>query len=193
MNFIHNFVRAARNQGPFVAYLPMCKPFKKYYVKLTTQEKAKINGIFQHCDHMRWERMDFLTSSLTVHFKRLHKVCCMSSVPLSAYILLCQWMRNEINKGLNAENGKFNWLLDKGAVQKVVSLIKPRFNTMRKILMERRLAWWIHIKSGLSWLIRVTITGAQSLLLKVVLPFMWGTWLNTMFLWMVMAPSKLAR
>jgi len=72
--------------------------------------------------------MDLLISSLTVHFKRLHKVCCMSSVPLSAYILLCQAMRNEINKGLNAENGKFNRLLGKGAGQQVVNMIKPRFN-----------------------------------------------------------------
>ena len=106
----------------------MCDPFKKYYDKRTTQEKVKIDGIFQRCNHMRWERMDLLTSLLTVHFKRLHKVCCMSSVPLSAYILLCQAMRNEINKGLNAENGKFNRLLGKGVAQQVVNMIKPCFN-----------------------------------------------------------------
>lgn len=130
MNLIHDFVWGAQNQGTLIAYLPTCEPFKKYYDKRTTQEKSKIDGIFQRCNHMRWERMDFLTSSLlTVHFKRLHKkVCCMSSVPLSAYILLCQAMRNEINKGLNAENGKFNRLLGEGAAQQVADMIKPRFN-----------------------------------------------------------------
>jgi hypothetical protein len=172
MNLIHDFVRGAQNQGTFIAYLPTCDPFKKYYDKRTTQEKAKIDGFFQRCNHMRWERMDFLTSSLTVHFKRLHKVCCMSSVPLSAYILLCQAMRNEINKGLNAENGKFNRLLGKGAAQQVVNMIKPRFNMNgenpdgRKVgLVDPHQIWaFMADPCNHSW--------RSNFVLKVIFPFM---------------------
>jgi len=48
MNLIHDFFGGAQNQGTFIAYLPTCDPFKKYYDKRTMQEKAKIDGFFQY-------------------------------------------------------------------------------------------------------------------------------------------------
>ena len=44
-------------------------------------------------------------------FKRLHKLVNMEEVPLSAYLLLCQAMRNELNKAMNADPEKFDQLL----------------------------------------------------------------------------------
>jgi hypothetical protein len=41
MNLIHNFVWVTQNQGTFIAYLPMCDPFKKYYDEHTTQSRRR--------------------------------------------------------------------------------------------------------------------------------------------------------
>ena len=128
MNLIHDYVGGARKQSEFLSYLSQCPEFTKYYNERKPVAKAKIDGIFERCNHQRWQRMDFFTKALTVHFKRLHKLCCMDKVPLSAYILLCQAMRNHINKGLNSEHGRFDCLLGDGYMAQVANMIRGRFN-----------------------------------------------------------------
>ena len=88
MNLIHDFFGGARKQAPFITFLINSSDFRKFKNEHTTNKKARIEGIFEHCDHKRRNRMDCLTSSLTVHFKRLHKICCMTDVPMSAYIYI---------------------------------------------------------------------------------------------------------
>lgn len=92
--------------------------------------------------------MDFFTTNMTTHFKRIHKLCCMENVPLSAYLLLCQALRNHINKGLNAEGGRFDVLLGVGARDQVATMIRPRFNmtgsdpSCRKVgLLDKHHIW----------------------------------------------------
>ena len=52
----------------------------------------------------------------------------MTHVPLSAYPIAVQALRNSINKGLNAEEGKFDRLLGEGARAEVADMIRGRFN-----------------------------------------------------------------
>ena len=111
MNSLHDYTRGVRNQAQFLAYLPTCEDYGQYYCERNQREKDRIDGILERCNHHRWERMDFFTNTLTVHFKRLHKLVNMEEVPLSAYLLLCQAMRNELNKAMNADPEKFDQLL----------------------------------------------------------------------------------
>ena len=91
--------------------MTLCEDYGQYYRERNQREKDRIDGILERCNHHRWERMDFFTNTLTVHFKRLHKLVNMEEVPLSAYLLLCQAMRNELNKAMNADPEKFDQLL----------------------------------------------------------------------------------
>ena len=128
MNLVHDYVQGARKQAQFLAYLGDSDSFKQYYGERKKGDKDKIDDILSRCDRPRWEMFDFFTNGLTVHFKRLHKICCMTHVPLSAYPIAVQALRNSINKGLNAENGKFDRLLGEGARKQVADMIRGRFN-----------------------------------------------------------------
>ena len=72
--------------------------------------------------------MDVLMSSLLVHFKKVHGLCCRENFPLSCYPLLVQGLRNDLNKGLNVDNGKFDVILGKGSRKEVADMIRERFN-----------------------------------------------------------------
>lgn len=69
-----------------------------------------------------------MTNSLTVHFKRVHGLCSRSTMPLSAYLLLVQALRNEINMGLNDGDGNFDTVLGDDSRLEVAKMIRERFN-----------------------------------------------------------------
>ena len=79
-------------------------------------------------DNSRLEIMDILISSLLAHFKRVHGVCSRANYPLSCFILLVQALKNDINKGLNIDNGKFDVVLGEGSAVEVANMIRGRFN-----------------------------------------------------------------
>ena len=72
--------------------------------------------------------MDVLLNSLLIHFKRVHGLCYHADFPLSCYILRVQALRNELNKGLNANNGKFDSVLGENSRAEVADMIRERFN-----------------------------------------------------------------
>ena len=52
----------------------------------------------------------------------------MGNVPLSAYLLLCQAMRNAINKSLKDDPTKFDLMLGEGAKAEMINCWRTRFN-----------------------------------------------------------------
>ena len=68
-------------------------------------------------------------SSLSSHMAKVQKLCSRSDFPLSAFVLIVQGLRNDLNKGLNHNNGEFNRKLGEGAAQEIAKMITGRFNT----------------------------------------------------------------
>ena len=58
--------------------------------------------------------METLMSGLTSHLTKVQKVCSRSDFPLSVYVLIVQALRNDLNKGLNHNNGEFSRKLGQG-------------------------------------------------------------------------------
>jgi hypothetical protein len=63
---------------------------------------------------------------LTGHFSVVHKALSREDFPLSAYPLLVQALRNEINKGFETDD--FDVMLGEGASAAVAAMIRERFN-----------------------------------------------------------------
>ena len=126
---MHDYVEAARKQHDFVMCLWSDKKFRAYHGERGEKEKEKIDGILGRCrDLNRWTRMKILNESLSIHFKVVHGLCSREDFPLSAYLLLIQAMRNDINKGINFERGRFGVVLGVGARREIADMIRPRFN-----------------------------------------------------------------
>ena len=129
MNLSHDFITKARGQHDFVKILSGNKSFLTYYQERTSKDKEKLDGILERCnDRQRWEQMDMLIDSLTIHFKVVHALCSREGFPLSAYPLLVQGLRNDLNRGLNVDNGRFDTVLGENARACVASVITQRFN-----------------------------------------------------------------
>ena len=58
----------------------------------------------------------------------VHGLCSREDFPLSAYPLLIQALKNDLNKGINFESGRFDELLEEGARVEVMDMICERFN-----------------------------------------------------------------
>ena len=66
-----------------------------------------------------------LTSHVTVHFKRMHLLLSREDFPISAYPLLVQGLRNDINRGFTQD---FDDVLGPGSRAQISSMIRVRFN-----------------------------------------------------------------
>ena len=66
-----------------------------------------------------------LTERLTCHFKLVHNLCSQEDFPLSAYPLLVQGLRNDINRGFTKD---IDDVLGEGSRKEVISMIRERFN-----------------------------------------------------------------
>jgi hypothetical protein len=66
--------------------------------------------------------------NLTHIFKDVQQLCSRSDFPLSAYVLLVQALRNELNVGLNKNGGEFSKVLGANAAKEVADMIRERFN-----------------------------------------------------------------
>lgn len=127
MNLVHDYATNIRKQASFLVWLPTSEDYRKYLAERNQRDRDKITSILSRCTPDRWSKIDYLTSTLTVHVKRFHKLCCMGNVPLSAYILLCQALRNAINKHLLEDPAKFDQLFGQGAKQELINA-SCRFN-----------------------------------------------------------------
>ena len=129
MNLSYDFIKAARLQHDFVKLLWGNEAFQQYFKERSNKVQESTRAILERCsDNNRWERMDVLMSSLLVHFKKVHGLCCRENFPLSCYPLLVQGLRNDLNKGLNVDNGKFDVILGEGSRKEVADMIRERFN-----------------------------------------------------------------
>jgi hypothetical protein len=72
--------------------------------------------------------MEVLTDNLTHIFKDVQKLCSREDFPLSAYVVLIQALRNELNAGLSKNEGEFSRVLGAGAAKEVADMIRERFN-----------------------------------------------------------------
>ena len=149
MNLVCDFIKAARKQHDFLMLLRGNAQFQVYYRERSDKEKNRIDEILCRCmDRKRWERMDIVVDSLASHFKAVHKLCCREDFPLSAYPLLVQALRNQINAGLNADKNEFNVVLGEGSRKEVVYMIRDRFNmdgrdpSGRKVGLLDRFHYW---------------------------------------------------
>jgi hypothetical protein len=125
-NLCHDYIRSSRGQHDFVMLVSGNHQFRAYYKERNKKEKARIDGILNRCnDRNRWRCMDVLTSSLSCHFKLVHKLCSNADYPLSAYPLLVQGLKNDINKGMTDE---FDAVLGDGAREEVWNMLSVRFN-----------------------------------------------------------------
>ena len=122
----HDYIWAAHSQHDFLMLLPGNTKFQAYHKERKQPEQDRIDGVLERCrDLDRWRRMDVLTSNLTCHFKRIHKLCSKENMPLSAYPLLVQTLKNDINRGLTEE---FDEVLGEGARAEIVRTLRVRFN-----------------------------------------------------------------
>ena len=123
---MHDYVRNARKQYTFMQIVWGNESFQKYYNERSSKEKERLDGILERCrDNSRWERMDMLTERLTCHFKLVHQLCAREDFPLSAYPLLVQGLRNDINRGFTAD---IDEVLGIGARAEVIAMVGSRFN-----------------------------------------------------------------
>ena len=100
--------------------------FQQYYHERSANDKERLDGILHRSrDCSRWERMDMLTERLTCHFKLVHNLCSREDFPLSAYPLLVQGLRNDINRGFTKD---IDDVLGEGSRKEVISMIRERFN-----------------------------------------------------------------
>lgn len=129
MNLVHDYIGAARQQHDFMQLLFGSAKFQVYYRERSTSQKAVVDGILDRCNNrLRWIRMDMMTQSLTIHFKTVHGLCSRADMPMAAYPLLVQGLRNDINRGLNVGNGQFDAVLGEGSRREVANMIRERFN-----------------------------------------------------------------
>ena len=129
MNLCFDFIQAARRQHDFLKLLWGNSAFQVWYKERSTKVQDSTRAILDRCNEQaRWERMDVLLSSLLKHFKVVHGLCSREDFPLSCYVLLIQALRNDINRGLKENDGRFQALLGEGSIREIALMIRSRFN-----------------------------------------------------------------
>ena len=66
-----------------------------------------------------------LVQHVTSHFKAVQELCSRADVPLSAYPLLVQALRNDLNAGFTPD---FDEVLGEGGRAQIAGMIRERFN-----------------------------------------------------------------
>ena len=129
MNDCHIFIVGVRNQYNFIQCLPENAKFRQYMKERNNNEKERIDGTMKRCEGSTlWTRLRVMNDSVTVFFKVVHGLCSREDFPLSAYPLLVQALRNEVNKGLNFENGRFDDIFGPGSRKEIADMVRERFN-----------------------------------------------------------------
>ena len=141
-------------QHDFVKLFWGNESFRGYYNERNQAAKDSTRAIMDRCsDNSCWERMDVLLDALLVHFKRVHGLCSRENFPLSCYVLLIQALRNELNKGLNADNGRFDDILGENSRMEVADMVRERFNMDGKETSGRKVGLLdrVHLKPSFYW------------------------------------------
>ena len=127
MNLIEIHLSSARKQSSFLAALPQNEKWVRYYNECNRDTKQKLDQILQNCSHGRWQRMDTAIGLVTI-FRTAHLLCSRRDMPLSAYVLMVQAVKNMVHKSLTEEDGKYDRIMGEGAAQEVLHCIGMRFN-----------------------------------------------------------------
>ena len=108
-----------------------CNLVKHTKLDIAPKKRHDLNALFARFhDQDMWEKFDKLTSSVTVHFKRVQKAVSRADFPLTAYVLLVQALKNDLCRGLDddfEEVGKFrigtSTSQGAGGPKKIVSVV----------------------------------------------------------------------
>jgi hypothetical protein len=126
MNNVHEHVQSAIKQYHFLVAVRAAPQYQKYYGERTPDQKQSLDDFFRtYCTHESFEKMGMLTK-VTAIFKRVHLLCSRQDVPISAFILVVQAMRNELNVVI--QNRQFDEVLGDGAAKELADMIRVRFN-----------------------------------------------------------------
>lgn len=129
MNTIYLFLAKVYKQHDFCQLLPSNPKFRQYLSERKPEKKEELNDIVFRCrDSLRWERIELLMNGLCKHFYVLQNICSREDFPLSGYLLLIQALRNDLNRGINVDNGLFDARFGAGSREEIVKMIRVRFN-----------------------------------------------------------------
>ena len=125
MNLLHDVVVSARKCRDFLILLPGNAEYQKFLGERNVRKQAELNELMDHFkDENVWKIFDIVIT-FTLPFKEAHLACSRKDMPLGAYPLLVQGLRNDINKCLTVE---FDNRLGTGARAEVAGMIRERFN-----------------------------------------------------------------
>ncbi len=99
----------------------------KYYKERTHAKRQELDTVLQKCNHRRWQRMMMLLD-LTMYFYEAHKLCSRQDAPLSCYVLIVQGIKNAVDRVINGDDGKFDWILGLGSAKEIKDVIDCCFN-----------------------------------------------------------------
>jgi len=125
MNLLHDVVVSARKCRDFLLVLPGKAEYQKYRSERTATKQAELDELMEHFKKENIWKMFDVVIAFTLPFKEAHLACSRKDMPLSAYPLLVQALRNDINKCLTPE---FDELLGQGSRAEVAGMIRERFN-----------------------------------------------------------------
>ena len=125
MNLLHDVVESARKCRDFLILLPGNADFQQYREDRTARDRQKLDELMDlFKDESLWRMFDIIIA-FTLPFKQAHLACSRKDMPLTAYILLIQALRNDINKCLTPE---FDNALGEGSRVEVAKMLRERFN-----------------------------------------------------------------
>lgn len=127
MNDVDLCIKSGLDQMQFIKTIWLDPNFKAYYEGLAPAKKAKLKAMLDRFnENAPWERMTMLRECLTSRFTLVHKALSRADFPLSAYVLLTQALRNDINRSFATD--AFDQLFGDGARAAIADLIRERFN-----------------------------------------------------------------
>jgi hypothetical protein len=76
---------------------------------------------------------------LTKVFYEACKLCSRQDAPLSCYVLIVQGIKNAVDRDINGDNGKFDWILGLGSAKEIKDVIDVILTWMVPSLLAARL------------------------------------------------------
>lgn len=126
---VYLFLIKVYKQRDFCQLLPSNPKFRQYLSERKPEKRDELNAIVLRCRELeRWERIELLMNGICKHFYTPQNICSREDFPLSGYLLLVQALRNDLNRGINVGNGRFDALLGAGSRREIADMIRVRFN-----------------------------------------------------------------
>ena len=130
--FAPDVLKSSITQKTAIGLLRDDDNYKTYYASQITDAKAKLDAVINKCTPLNFRTMQRGVKLFTP-FKHANKVTSSRATPMSAYLLLTQALRNELNVVIKFEDsGNFKDLFGDNASNEICGLLKVRFNMKGK-------------------------------------------------------------